>query len=384
MKALYFECFSGVSGDMCLGALMGLGVELAYVVSELRKLNLDGWNIELKEVRKNGVNATKAIVTTPRESAHRHIGDIIAIIDQGDLNGDVKTMAKNIFWRLARAEGKAHGVSPEEIHFHEVGAMDSIIDIIGTAICVDRIKPAKIFRAVVNDGYGFTVCAHGKIPIPVPAVVEIFAAAGVKTRRVDVPSELVTPTGAAIISELTENFGEPPAMIIQKVAYGAGERDLDIPNVLRVSLCETDDERAERITVIETNVDDSPPETLGYAMERLFDAGAKDVFFTPIQMKKNRPAVKITVLCDEKDAHVTRGVLLRETGAIGVRERVENRTILPRSVETIDTRYGPLMVKKSVLADGSVKIAPEYESARELAVKSGAPLRAVYNAVKRG
>jgi uncharacterized protein (TIGR00299 family) protein len=255
--------------------------------------------------------------------------------------------------------------------------LDSIIDIIGAAICIDYIKPYKIFCSVVNDGHGFTVCQHGKIPVPVPAVMEIFAEAGVKTRRVDVDKELVTPTGAAIIAELAENFGKTPEMTVKKVAYGAGSRDLDIPNALRLVLGESDAEKSETITVIETNVDDSTPETLGYVMELLFERGAKDVFFTPIQMKKNRPAVKITVLCAENDVEIMKNIIFSETGAIGLRERVEKRTCLPREMSAIDTIYGSLGVKKTIYG-GAVKIAPEYESARELARKSGAPLRAVY------
>jgi len=268
------------------------------------------------------------------------------------------------------------------VNFHEVGAVDSIIDITGAAILLDLImsrnKIEKIYCSVVNDGHGFAYCQHGKIPVPAPATVEIFANAKVKTRQIDVPKELVTPTGAAIIAEIAAEFGFMPEMTAAKTGYGAGTRDLDIPNVVRVVLGETNSNlNLENITVIETNIDDCSSEILAYTMERLLKAGANDVFFTPVYMKKNRPAIKLTVLCKEKSAGDLANIIFTETTTIGLRIREEKRVCLKREAKVVATAYGDLEVKETEF-DGGKKIIPEYESAKKLAESAGVPLYKIY------
>ena len=276
------------------------------------------------------------------------------------------------------AESKVHNEPLDKVHFHEVGAIDSIVDIIGTAICIDMIKPDRIFSSVVNDGHGFIMCQHGQIPVPVPATAQIFADSDVISRQIDIDTELVTPTGAAIIAELAESYGAMPAMSVKKIGYGAGKKDVKIPNVLRVSMGElSEEENTEFAAILETNIDDASGEIMGYTMERLLNAGAKDVFYSPIFMKKNRPAYKLTVICDEKDIEAMEDIIFMETTTIGIRKRTEKRTCLERSFDTVDTKYGKLDVKK-ILKDGKEVVYPEYSSAKELAVKNNVALKEIY------
>ena len=276
------------------------------------------------------------------------------------------------------AESKVHNEPLDKVHFHEVGAIDSIVDIIGTAICIDMLKPDRIFSSVVNDGHGFIMCQHGQIPVPVPATAQIFADSDVISRQIDIDTELVTPTGAAIIAELAESYGAMPAMSVKKIGYGAGKKDVKIPNVLRVSMGElSEEENTEFAAILETNIDDASGEIMGYTMERLLNAGAKDVFYSPIFMKKNRPAYKLTVICDEKDTEAMEYIIFTETTTIGIRKRTEKRTCLERSFDTVDTKYGKLDVKK-ILKDGKEVVYPEYSSAKELAVKNNVALKEIY------
>jgi len=411
MKILYFDCFSGISGDMTLGALLDLVPEkFDYLMSQLKKLNVGGWNINMERRNKNGINSNYIKVNLTAHDdhdhphghnhSHRHRGfsDISHMIDESQINEEAKETAKNIFGRIAVAEAKIHGTDVEKVNFHEVGAVDSIIDIVGAAVLLDLIiienKIEKIYCSIINDGYGFTHCQHGKIPVPAPATVEIFANAGVKTRQIDIPKELVTPTGAAIIAEIAGDFGIMPEMSVIKTGYGAGTRDLEIPNVLRVIMGETQsplppfqkganiaDMFGENITVIETNIDDCSSEILAYTMEKLLKAGANDVFFTPVYMKKNRPAVKLTVLCKSEDVDGLAKIIFSETTTIGVRIREEKRICLPRKTEIVKTVYGDLKVK-AIEFDGEKKLMPEYEDAKKLAEASGVPLYKIYEGVK--
>jgi uncharacterized protein (TIGR00299 family) protein len=282
--------------------------------------------------------------------------------------------------RLAVAEAKIHGSTPDEVHFHEVGAVDSIIDIVGTAICIDMLAPDKIYASVLHDGHGFVQCQHGTIPVPVPAVTEVLAARGVGFKQLDVEGELMTPTGAAIIAELAESFGQMPEMKITQTGYGAGTKDFPIPNLLRIvrgeSIAVAVPER-DTVTVIETNIDDTTPEILGYVMERLFEAGARDVFFSPVYMKKCRPATWLHVLCDEADVPAMERILFTETSTIGLRKYRVERTCLPRKAVTVSTPYGDVKAKETIYGDTS-RIAIEYEDARRIAREKGVPLQEVY------
>ncbi len=385
MKILYFDCFSGISGDMCLGAFLGLGVPESHLKTELAKLNVQGFDIEVTQVSKNGIGALSVNVKTDedKEHVHRTYADICLLIDGSVLPEAVKSLSKRIFARVAKAEGKVHNQPMEAVHFHEVGALDSIVDIVGVAICVHYLQPERIAASVVSDGHGFITCRHGKIPVPVPAVMEIFTDEKVRTRQINVPCELVTPTGAAIVAELAETFGAMPEMQVRKVGYGAGSRNLDIPNVLRLVLGEEATKQTHTVTVLETNMDDCTPEVLGYVMERLLQEGAKDVYFTPIQMKKNRPAVKLTALCRPEDVPQLKQIIFTETTTIGIRMRQEERFCLPREMQTVQTPYGEVQAKAAAF-EGSRFVYPEYESAKGLAVAQGVPLKAIYDAVRKG
>jgi len=397
MTTLYFDCFSGISGDMTLAALIDLGVDKELLINELQKLNVPGWKIELSEVAKHGIQAKQVdvILEEPEHShfhlhhllgkhehVHRDMTGIASLIDNSSISATAKELAKRIFMRLAVAEAKVHGTTPDKVHFHEVGAVDSIIDIVGSAICLDLLSPDRICASVLHDGHGFTKCQHGTIPIPVPAVTEMLAARGVSFRQLDIEGELMTPTGAAIVLEMSESFGTMPEMKITKTGCGAGKKDFSIPNVLRVFWGETVEAAASSsITIIETNIDDTTPEILGYVMDRLFEAGAKDVFFTSIYMKKNRPATQLTVLCDETKIPSMEQILFTETSTIGLRKFQADRTCLPREIVKVTTPYGDVQAKK-VSFNSMTRIALEYDDACRLAKEKNVPLIEIYRNFK--
>jgi len=377
MRILYFDCICGISGDMTVGAFLDLGVPFEYLKAELEKLNINDYKIELKNSMKNGINAKKfEVIINHHRHEHRNLSDINQIIDNSELNGNIKKISKAIFMRIADAEAKVHGTTVEAVHFHEVGAIDSIIDIVGTAICVDYIKPDKIFASPLKDGFGFVNCQHGKIPVPVPATVEIFANRKVAVEISNIEGELITPTGAAIIAELAEHFGRGMLIVPQKIGYGAGTKNFEIPNVLRLILSEQDEQ--DKIFVLETNIDDTTAEILGHTMNILFENGALDVFYTPIYMKKNRPAYKLTVLCKEYEKFEK--IIFSETSTLGIRRYEADRTILQRESATVETPFGTAKVKIKILNEKR-QIIPEYESAAELSEKSGLPLTEIYRII---
>lgn len=396
MKILYFDCLSGISGNMTLGALLEIVGDENYLLEELKKLNIDGYKVDISKKVKNGITGTYVDVildninNNSHESdksdeklhhhEHRNLEDINKIIDKSLLDENVKDLSKRIFLRVAKAESKVHGKSIEEIHFHEVGAIDSIIDIVGTAILINKINPDKVISSIVNDGYGFIECMHGKIPVPVPATSEIFNNSKVKCRQIDIDTELVTPTGAAIIAELSKEFILLPTMKIEKIGWGAGLKDLNVPNVLKVYYGEIEN-FSEDFIVMETNIDDCSGEILGYTEELLFNNGALDVFFTPIYMKKNRPAYKLTVLCRRNKIKKLQNIIFRETTTIGIRYRVEERIELERECIEIDTKYGKLKAKKAK-NNGEEYIYPEYESIKEVALKNDVPVKKIYKEIR--
>ena len=411
MKILYFDCSSGISGNMTLGSLLEIVDDKQYLLNELKKLNIEGYKIEISKKVKNGITGTYVDVILDENSdntdnndnteekhqnseehnhenhcynnkehhqhhEHRNLNDINEIIDKSSIDEKSKDLAKRIFMRVAKAESKVHNKPIEEVHFHEVGAIDSIVDIVGTAILINKINPDKIISSVVNDGYGFIECAHGKMAVPVPATSEIFANSNVSFRQIDEDTELVTPTGAAIIAELAEEFTTLPVMKIEKIGWGAGYKDLKIPNILKVYYGELKEER-QNLVIMETNIDDCSSELLGYTEELLFQNGALDVFFTPIYMKKNRPAYRLTVACREKDIKVLQNIIFRETTTIGIRYRYEYRTELEREIVEIDTKYGKVKAKK-VKNNDEEYIYPEYESLKKLSIKNDIPLKELY------
>lgn len=379
MKVLYFDCSSGISGNMTLAALLEIIEDNEYFLNEIKKLNIDGYKIEISKKIKNGITATYVdVILDEHNHSHRHLSDIYQIIDESKLDDNIKKLAKEMFLKVAEAESKVHNKDLNEVHFHEVGAIDSIIDIVGSAILINKIKPDIIYSSIVNDGYGFINCAHGKMAVPVPATLEIFKNNKVKFRQIDIPTELVTPTGAAIIATLVENYQMMPSINLEKIGYGAGSKDLEIPNILRVSYGEILEN--EQIVKIESNIDDSNGETLAYTMELLFKAGALDVFYTPIYMKKNRPSYLLNVICNISDLKKLENIIFRETTTIGLRYYKVNRTKLERKKSTIKTKYGNIDVKIVKLND-EVFTYPEYESIKEIANKNNIPLKELYKLV---
>lgn len=392
MKALYFDCSSGISGNMTLGALSELIDDPHYLENELKKLNVDGYHLHISKEKKNGITGTYVDVHLEHEHTHHHehdhhhhhhehrnLFDVNKIIDESDIDEKAKELAKRIFLRVAKAESKVHNETLENVHFHEVGAIDSIVDIIGTAILLCKINPDVIYSSVVNDGYGFIECAHGMISVPVPATSEIFAASNVISRQIDIDTELVTPTGAAIIAEIASSYGMMPAMDVQKVGWGTGTKDLVIPNVLKVSLGEI--KKKNEIIVMETNIDDCSGEMLGFVLEQLLENGALDVFYTSIFMKKNRPAYRLSVVCLEEQLDVLQKIIFKQTTTIGIRYRKEQRIVLPRHIKEIETPLGKLLIKE-VIIDGEKRCYPEYESAKKLALENHCSLQEVYQFVK--
>lgn len=393
MKTLYFDCSSGISGNMTLGALLEIVGDENYLLNELKKLNIDEYKIEISKKVKNGITGTYVDVILEHghhkkdhheqhqhehhHHEHRNLNDVNTIIENSSLEEKVKELAKRIFLRVAKAESKVHNKPLDEVHFHEVGAIDSIVDIVGTAILIHKINPDKIISSVVNDGYGFIRCVHGLISVPVPATSEIFANSNVEFRQIDIDTELVTPTGAAIIAELATEFTPLPAMVTEKIGWGAGSKDLKIPNILKVYYGESEKQN-ENLVVMETNIDDCSGEIFGYTQELLFQNGALDVFFTPIYMKKNRPGYRMSVTCRKQDMFKLQNIIFRETTTIGIRYRFEYRTELQREMLEIDTKYGKIKAKK-VLNNGEEYIYPEYESVKKLAKENNIPLKELYH-----
>jgi pyridinium-3,5-bisthiocarboxylic acid mononucleotide nickel chelatase len=383
MKLAYLDCASGISGDMTLGALVDLGVDMERLNGAIESLGLPGCRLQRTEVKKKGFRATQVTVQYEPEHVHRHLHHILAMIAQGRLSDRQKTRAESIFRRLAEAEAKVHGTTVDKVHFHEVGAADSIADIVGAAVGFDLLGIDEIVASPVPTGTGRVKMAHGECSIPAPATAELLQ--GIPLAESAVRSELTTPTGAAILAALVGRFGPVPAMRIQRIGYGAGQRDLDEqPNLLRILLGEADGEAArEQVWVVETNLDDVTGEVIGYCTTRLWEAGVLDVYATAIQMKKNRPGVTLSVLCRAAELAAVEAILFRETTTLGVRRWPVERHVLQRQPHQVRTAWGPVAGKVGWLADGQPRFAPEFESCRQIAATHGVPLRDVYEAACR-
>ncbi|MCR4434688.1 MAG: nickel pincer cofactor biosynthesis protein LarC [Clostridiales bacterium] len=436
MKVLYFDCFSGISGDMTLGALLDLGIDVEVFKRELSKLNLKGYDIAVEKKASGGITGTDVQVVIneeyeriqqklkqhehehehehehghehehEHEHVHDHGGDahghshphphshthsmrnlksIEMIIDWSDLNDNVKVLSKKVFREIGRAEAKVHGKPVEEIEFHEVGAIDSIVDIVGTAICLDLLGIKKVFSSPLHDGKGFIECNHGLLPVPVPAVMEMLSGSNIPFITEDVDTELVTPTGMGLIKCLASDFGNMPAMLVDRIGYGLGKREIGRTNALRVvmgTLLGEDDIKKEEIAVLETNIDDMSPEMLSFAMDSLFEGGALDVFYTPVYMKKNRPAVKLTVLVDKDAEKEAVDIILKQTTTLGVRRTYVQRYCMDREIHSVDTELGEIRVKVATCGDFK-KLSPEYEDCKTIAAKWGMPLDRIYDLARR-
>lgn len=415
MKVLFYDCFSGISGDMNLGAMVDIGVDPVYLTRELEKLPVSGYELKISKAIKMGIEGTRVevklanngatkekkgfnplLLKVASEESHQHpvihteghhdrnFLEIKSLIENSRLSDNVKKISIDIFRRVAEAEVKIHGKTIEEVHFHEVGAVDSIVDIVGAAICVDYLKPDTIISAPPQLGGGFVKCAHGTFPVPAPATAEILKGIPVKTGAVG--SETTTPTGAAILAALCHSFTEVQEFVPVKIGYGIGYKDFSIPNVLRVYLADDNREAdyiSESSRLIECNMDDMSPERFGYVMDKLFEAGADDVFSEPIVMKKNRPAYKLSVLISITRQEAALDILFHETTTLGVRVLNVEKKMLRRRTETLQTKWGPVTIKFGVLNGNDIKAKPEYEDCLKIARENNLSFSQVYDEVSR-
>ena len=381
MKIAYFDCFSGIAGDMIIGALLDAGLELSALKRELKKLPLTGYQIKAFKTEKKGIRGTKFEVKAPQEKFHRNLKDIFKIIDKSSLDKKIKENSKKIFGRLAEAEAKVHGVNVDKIHFHEVGGVDAIIDIVGAVIGLDILKVDKIYSSPLSFGKGYVKFSHGKFPVPAPATVELCK--NIPVRYTDIEGELVTPTGAAIITTLAE-FSHRLDFKIEKIGYGAGSADLkEIPNLLRVMTGEKNlDLEQDEILVLETNIDNTTPEVLGYLTEKLIEKGALDVYLVPVIMKKGRPGTILSVICKVDKLNELSSLIFSETGTIGLRTQFHLRKKLPRRIEVVKTRFGKAKVKIIEYGD-KIHISPEFEDCKILAEKNNLSLKEIYREVEK-
>ena len=413
MKTLYLDIFSGISGDMFIGALIDLGVDAQRLQRELNKLKLDSYHLHISRQQKSHIEGVKFDVHLAEAHDHHHdaehghhhehghdhhhdenrtFAEIKKLIAGSKLSPWVKQKSLAVFQRIAEAEGKIHGLPPERVHFHEVGAVDSIVDVVGACIALEMLGKPRVLAAPVIEGVGWIDCAHGRFPIPAPATLAILGARGIGVTQCDEPHELVTPTGAALLAEFVEDFGPMTGLVAEKIGFGIGTRDNQTrPNVLRAVLGESrvegrgsraghHDWETDTVAVLETNLDDINAEILGNFVETALAAGALDVFHTPIQMKKSRPGVLLTVLCAEADADKFTELMLRETSSFGVRRCVAERRKLRREFVSIKTPFGVVTVKIGKLDGRVVQAAPEFESCKKIADKAKVPLKQIYDA----
>jgi uncharacterized protein (TIGR00299 family) protein len=386
MRIAYFDCIAGASGDMILGALVDAGLPVETLRKQLAPLGLESeFELQAQKVSKNGFGATKVDVILHEEKSHqhgRHLAEIEDIIHKSSLADHIREKAIGMFRRLAETEAGIHGLPVEQVHLHEVGGVDTIVDVAGALVGLAALGVEEVYASPLPLGRGFVHGAHGQIPLPAPATLALLK--GIPVKGSEVEAELVTPTGALVLSTICAGFGPIPAMTLTRVGYGAGGRELPIPNILRLLIGEQIESArqgtVESLALLETNIDDNNPEIIGYVMEKLFAAGALDVFFAPIQMKKNRPATLLSVLCSPTEVDSLETILFRETSTLGVRRQFVERHRLERKNETIETPYGPIRVKVAQLPDGTTKRAPEYEDCKQAAEAHGVPLRVVYEA----
>ncbi len=386
MKTLYFDCFAGASGNMVLGALIAAGVDEGKLKAELEKLNLPDFHLSVEKVNRSGISSVHVHVKIPDEKNHRHLPEIEKIIDESSLSDSVKERSIAIFRKLADAEASVHGIELSKVHFHEVGAFDAIIDVVGSCIGFEILGVQRFVASKIHVGSGFVDMAHGKFPVPPPAVAKLLES--IPFYSTEIEGELITPTGAAIISTLCDSYGPIPELKLEAIGYGAGSRTYDkFPNVLRIMIGESaavsERSDAETLTVLETNIDDLSPQILGHFMERALAEGALDCWFTPIQMKKNRPATLVSVLCHTADEQRFLELFYRETSTIGVRVQRVERHSLKREVTTVETEFGHVDIKRSYLNGEAVNSKPEFDDMKAAAAASGVSVKAVSDAVAR-
>lgn len=381
-KILYFDCVSGISGDMCLGALIDLGVGLDIIEEGLKGLALTGFSLSLSREKRFGIEGARLVVVLDGESPERSWADIRALITESALLGGVKELSLEIFSIIAEAEAKVHGVATDEVRFHEIGAIDSIVDIVGVAIAIDSLDIDEVYTSAIPLGEGLVDTAHGPMPVPAPATMEILKGVEIKPSRVK--AELTTPTGAAIIKALSKGTRSIPAMSVSEIGYGIGSKDFkEAPNLLRLLYGEgTGDVSGDgQVVVVETNLDDLSPQIAGYLMDSLFEAGALDVCFTPVQMKKSRPGLLLTAIVEEDSFEAVTETIFVESSSIGLRFHRVGRRTLERKEYKLDTRFGKITIKASSLDGRVVTRKPEFEELKAAAKKSGLPLKSVRDEV---
>ena len=385
-RILYYDCFAGISGDMNLGALVDLGVPAEHLEKELGKLDIEGFRLEVEADMRKGISGTKVtvVVDHPENEKHRHLSHIEELIQKSSLSDRIKAKAMAIFMKVAEAEAKVHNIDIQKVHFHEVGALDSIADIVGAAICQEYLEVDEIHASPVQLGGGMVKCAHGLMPVPAPATGEIIAGIPVKTGLVDF--EATTPTGAAILAATVDSFSERMEMDIAKTGYGIGQRDGEIPNVLRVYLAQSmkssdQDVITEEALMLECNLDDMNPESFSHVMDLLFEAGAADVFIIPMVMKKSRPGHLLSVLCNRDKVDEMKEILFRETSSIGLREYSLKKNMLRREIIVVKTRYGDVELKRSYWKGRVVSEKPEFEQCSHLAREHGVALKEIQKEV---
>ncbi len=387
MKRAYFDCFAGASGDMILGAMLDAGLNLEKLQTEISKLGLD-CGVDAVDVVKKGLSGTRAVITIDQEyhgHHHRHLSQIRKIICSSTLEQVVKDRSISIFTRLAEAEARVHNCDVESVHFHEVGAVDAIIDVVGAVAGLHLLGIEECYCSPIHLGFGTISCAHGVIPVPAPATALLVK--GLPVYTTEVRGELLTSTGAAILATMCAGFGPMPPMVIESIGYGAGVSDPSIPNLLRIAIGEAEpgqgDFEADQVAVIETNVDDMLPQIYGHVMEKVLQMGALDVFLTPVQMKKNRPGTMLTVACKPEEMIRFAEFLMVETTSIGIRWRVENRLKAKRDLKTVETPWGPIHVKYASIGEKIVNASPEYDDCKKAAVENRVPLRQVMETVRK-
>lgn len=392
---VYFDCYYGISGDMALGALLDCGVPMKDVRIMLAGLNLSGFRLDAETVNRGGIAATRALVRVEQDDAtHRGLSDILSIIEQSDLPGAVRDNSSAVFENLARAEAGVHGTEVESVHFHEVGALDAIVDIVGTCAALYLAGVDYVYSSPLPAGRGVVESAHGRLPLPAPATMQLLARRKVPVEGRDSGYELVTPTGAALVTTLASDFGPIPEFVVDQVGYGAGSIDPGYANYLRVirgtgpaRLEEggLQDAHLERATLIEANIDDLNPEIYGYLMDKLFTAGALDVYYTPVQMKKNRPGVLLTVVASPVSAGMLQKIIFAETTTLGLRLTGAVRVVRPREYLTLQTDWGPVRVKYTPDSQDVCPLhySPEFEDCRRVAMQSNLPLKEIYRIVER-
>jgi len=410
MKTLYLDLVGGISGDMFLGALIDLGVSQDVLCQELAKLNVPGWHLHAEKVLRNAISGIQVTVHQEDHEEHHHhhehthehhhrhshehrgLSEITAIIEQSTLSEWVKGHAKSMFRRVATAEGKIHGKSPEEVHFHEVGAIDSIVDMIGACIGLELLGKPVVQASNPTDGVGYIECAHGKIPVPVPATLSILGSRGIALGQCNEPTEMITPTGATILAEFAARIGPMQDVVAEKIGYSFGSKEFTTrPNMLRAVLgngvAQTEFANADldedQVEILQANIDDTTPEILGYVMDKAFSLGALDVWQTPILMKKNRTAVEFSILCSKDKLELLAQLLLIETNTIGVRHYPMSRIKLKREIATMETKWGSIPVKVSKMGDRIVHIKPEFDACKRIANEQDIPIQEVIDAVRK-